>query len=250
MSWKATAYVKGLVTAPNGEEITRTEKLLMFVLADYHDVRADEAWPSVKRLARDALLSEQRTKEVRESLVRKGLLVVRQIRHPDGTYASNRYAFSELGTRRGLYEPPVEASTGTRRAAHAEPPVEPSIPSTTSSRVIGALLKAYEETYGDPIRPRMAEVLSDWADRIPESETGLQAIDYAFTAAAKKRADFDYAERILQRLESEGWPESQEAKNERVQAGGRPPTGPDFIGAEEFIRKRDAARAAARAAGL
>ena len=248
MSWRATAYVKGLVTAPNGEKITRTEKLMMFVLADYHDVRTDEAWPSIRTLAGDALLSEQRTKEIRASLVRKGLLEARQIRQADGTYASNRYRFCELDTRRGAYEPPVEEPTGTRRGAYAEPPVEPSISATTSRE--GALFKAYEETCGASISPRMAEVLSAWGDRIPDNEIGLRAIDYAFTAAAKKRADFDYVERILQRLESEGWPDSKEEENERVQKGGRTPTGPDFTGAEEFIRKRDAARAAARVAGL
>ena len=241
--------MKGLVTAPNGEKITRTEKLLMFILGDYHDVRTDAAWPAIRTLAGDALLSEQRTKEVRRSLIRKGLLEARQSRRSNGTYASNRYGFCELGTRRAAYEPPVEQPTGTRGAAYAEPPVEPSVSSTTS-RVRGALFKAYEETCGGSISPRMAEVLSAWADRIPDSDAGIGAIDYAFTATAKKRADFDYAEKILQRLESEGWPASLEGKHERVQEGRRPPTGPDFSGAEEFIRRRDAARAAARAAGL
>lgn len=74
MSWKATAYVKELRRAPNGEPINKTEKLLLFVLADCHHVERKMAWPSLPNLAADALLSEREARYSLRELERKGVL--------------------------------------------------------------------------------------------------------------------------------------------------------------------------------
>lgn len=74
MSWQATAYVAELTRSPNGEAITQAEKLLLFVLANYHHPSQKLAWPSVPKLAADALMSERAAQYVLQRLVRKGVI--------------------------------------------------------------------------------------------------------------------------------------------------------------------------------
>lgn len=62
MSWHATAWVKDLQACPDGARLTRGQKLLLFVLADYHNTAQKFAWPSVLTLASEALLSVSQTK--------------------------------------------------------------------------------------------------------------------------------------------------------------------------------------------
>jgi hypothetical protein len=69
MSWKATAYVKDLVKG-----ISPTEKLLLFVLADYHNTVKRICWPSMKVLAEEALMSERNASRLLEALETKGIL--------------------------------------------------------------------------------------------------------------------------------------------------------------------------------
>ena len=54
MSWQAAAFVKDL-TLDTG--IDKIEKLVLFVLADYHQHETGVAFPGVRRLAREALCS-------------------------------------------------------------------------------------------------------------------------------------------------------------------------------------------------
>ena len=69
MSWKATAYVKDIVKG-----ISPAEKLLLFVLADYHNTVKRVCWPSLKVLAEEALMSERNASRLLEGLVRKDIL--------------------------------------------------------------------------------------------------------------------------------------------------------------------------------
>lgn len=62
MSWHATAWVKDLQQCPDGAGLSRCQKLLLFVLADYHNTAAKQAWPSVPTLASESLLSHAQTK--------------------------------------------------------------------------------------------------------------------------------------------------------------------------------------------
>lgn len=126
MSWKATAYTKDLRVGVGGEKITRSEKLLLFIIADYYNDEQGEAWPSVKALAEDAIMSQQLVKQVRQSLVRKGVLTVRQVLKEDGSFAPSRYSFADLDTRRKLTHPPVgnpckEPPVNRHRTANAHP---------------------------------------------------------------------------------------------------------------------------------
>lgn len=69
MSWKACAFVKELRV-----NITQTEKFVLLLLAECHNNVHKIAWPSVKNLAEDALLSERQTIRVLASLESKGFI--------------------------------------------------------------------------------------------------------------------------------------------------------------------------------
>lgn len=77
MSGKATGYIKELVTCPNGERITRHEKLLAGVLADSHQTRGEGTFPSVETMAREALMDERTARRLLASLERKGVILRR-----------------------------------------------------------------------------------------------------------------------------------------------------------------------------
>lgn len=96
MSWKASAYVKELVVCPNGERISRTEKLVALVLADEHQDKAKAfTFPAVKSIAVDALMDPRHCRRVLDSLERKG--VIRRDRPANqGRGQITYYAFPEL----------------------------------------------------------------------------------------------------------------------------------------------------------
>lgn len=74
MSWKASAYVKELITCPNGERITISEKVLLYTLADYHNAERNIAWPSVERLAELSLVSVRQAQRILQSLEDKRVI--------------------------------------------------------------------------------------------------------------------------------------------------------------------------------
>lgn len=55
MSWANTAHIKKLKVTLAGRPITKSEQLLLFVLADYHNEDSGEAWVSLERLAAESL---------------------------------------------------------------------------------------------------------------------------------------------------------------------------------------------------
>lgn len=69
MSWKATAYVKGL-----RENLTRSEKLVLMMLADYHNDETGQCDPSLQRLADDCLSSRRNVIRLLQALDGKGFL--------------------------------------------------------------------------------------------------------------------------------------------------------------------------------
>ena len=74
MSWQATVYVSGLITCPNGETITRSEKFLALLLANRHNPDHDTAWPSIARLAKEALMNDRTIQRLLKSLEYKGVI--------------------------------------------------------------------------------------------------------------------------------------------------------------------------------
>lgn len=92
MSWRATAYVKGVITCPNAERIGRTEKFLALILADYYNDEDGAAWASVRALSEDALMSERHCRSMLRQLERKGLIQTVL----GGIDRSNSYRFPAL----------------------------------------------------------------------------------------------------------------------------------------------------------
>ncbi|WHZ27611.1 MAG: hypothetical protein OJF51_002408 [Nitrospira sp.] len=94
MSWAATSYVKKLRVAPNGEAITKGEKLVLFVLADYHHEEKGHVWASLSHLAEESLHSRRGVILTLQALRDKGVL---SIYRPSGS-KTNHYRFTELDT--------------------------------------------------------------------------------------------------------------------------------------------------------
>ena len=95
MSWEATAYVKSLDACPDGAPLSRGQKLLLFVLADYHNTAHRAAWPSVPTLAGESLTSLAQVK--RDLAYAEEHLVIER-RHPEkmGRGWTVAYAFLKL----------------------------------------------------------------------------------------------------------------------------------------------------------
>jgi hypothetical protein len=74
MSWKATSFAKDINTCPNGEKITRTEKLLLMVMADQHTTHQESVFVSQKNLSQESLLSVRHLRRCLESLESKGVI--------------------------------------------------------------------------------------------------------------------------------------------------------------------------------
>lgn len=96
MSWKATAYVKSLKIAPDGSPLTRSEKLLMLILADYHNDELRGAWPSGQTLAKDALLSLRHVRTLLSNLKGKGILCTSKRMSAEGDFDTTLYHFHAL----------------------------------------------------------------------------------------------------------------------------------------------------------
>lgn len=101
MSWAASAYVKTLTTAPDGTKITRSEKMLLFVLADYYNDEQHAAWASIGEVARHALLSVRQAQRLCKALVTCGVLALHTRIDPKHGQLSNLYAFPSLDLTRG-----------------------------------------------------------------------------------------------------------------------------------------------------
>jgi hypothetical protein len=74
MSWQAAAFVKQLARCPDGAPMSRGQKLLALILADYHNTHRNAAWPSVPTLAQEALSSHAQAKRDLSYLEEHGLI--------------------------------------------------------------------------------------------------------------------------------------------------------------------------------
>lgn len=96
MSAKASAYAQELVVCPNGDLISRGEKLALMVLADSHQAAAGRfTYPSVATMAPLALCDPRTFRRHLDGLERKG--VIRRLRPPaQGRGMQVFYFFCEL----------------------------------------------------------------------------------------------------------------------------------------------------------
>jgi len=108
MSHAASAYVKELRVAPNGEPVSPTEKALLTVLADDHRKEVGFAWSSMKTIAANACMTVRTARRHIAELERKGIIRrVAMRREYDGGQSSNDYVFPGLDGDNGR---PAEGS--------------------------------------------------------------------------------------------------------------------------------------------
>ena len=96
MSWRASGHVKNLVEGINGEKISRSEKLLLLIIADYYNDSYECAWPKIADLAEQAMLSPRRVRELQRSCEEKGLITISERRLLNGSNDANEIRFPGL----------------------------------------------------------------------------------------------------------------------------------------------------------
>ncbi len=74
MSLVDTAYIRQLRRTSNGKPISKSEKLVLFVLACYHKDASGESWVSLEDLAADSLLTQDEVIGILQGLERKSVL--------------------------------------------------------------------------------------------------------------------------------------------------------------------------------
>ena len=108
MSWEATAHVNALKASVTGEKMTRSEKLLLLVLANYHNPEHRCAWPSLTRLATDALLCRRQVIRVLSSLSKKQFIATEIGKFTRG---GNIYRFVGLDPTGDIMSLPLAVAT-------------------------------------------------------------------------------------------------------------------------------------------
>jgi hypothetical protein len=93
MSWEASGFVKKMLECPDGAKLTRGQKCLLLVLADYHDTKRRVAWPGVSTLAEESLASLSQTKRDLEYLQEHLVLV----RRGKAVGSGNTYSYGFVG---------------------------------------------------------------------------------------------------------------------------------------------------------
>lgn len=96
MSWDALRYVQRMKVAPNGEKLTKGEKLLLFALAYYHHDERGDAWASLSHLADESLHTRPGVIVTLQSLADKGIIEI--VRDPNAAAKkqTNRYRFTTI----------------------------------------------------------------------------------------------------------------------------------------------------------
>ena len=95
MSWEAVDYIEKLRTAPNGQKITKDEKLVLLYLAGAHNEGIGLAWRSVRTISADCHISLRQVQVILRDLERKGVIeIIRPTKNGRGRFL--RYGFPEL----------------------------------------------------------------------------------------------------------------------------------------------------------
>src|SRR5882762_9575623 len=87
MSWKMSGRVKEIRCGMNGQPITRTDKLVLLVLADYYNETTKSSWPSLSTLAEECLSSKTSLWRSLTRLEKIGLLTAKVGRWKESEYA-------------------------------------------------------------------------------------------------------------------------------------------------------------------
>lgn len=156
MSWRATAAVKEIRTG-----ITRSEKFLLLILADYHNAETGQCDPTLKRLGEDALMTTRAAQIVIKSLEEKGFIRVEKRWHESGRNDSNQYwlTFIEGGMGETISpregDPPIRERVIPRSGRGRSPdhpvgeaPIALTVTRTAKRTATGTASRARAKTQG------------------------------------------------------------------------------------------------------
>lgn len=113
MSLRAMTYVQDLTHDPHGRKLTRTEKFVLLMLAHAHNDHQNVAWPSLKTLTEECLISKQGLVTTLKHLATRGLLTVTARADERGWSLRNEYAFPLLPVR-GQATRPLSQDIGSQ----------------------------------------------------------------------------------------------------------------------------------------
>ncbi len=118
MSWAATAYVKHLRVRPDGKILTKAQKLVLFVLADYHNEDRGDAWASLGHLAYHSMHTRSGLIRVLRTLELHGIISVSRDPQATKTRVTNRYTFPGLTPIASDHRSPGLVTTGHQASDH------------------------------------------------------------------------------------------------------------------------------------
>lgn len=108
MSHEASNYAKKL----GRDQVTRRQKLLLMVLADYHNTARRAAWPSLPTLAEESLMDTRECRRVLKELEVAGILE-RLPGRGQGNYSE--YRFPEIDGKQGHIAPFCNSRKGGQK---------------------------------------------------------------------------------------------------------------------------------------
>jgi hypothetical protein len=117
VSWKATAAVKPLTHDNQGQILTAREKLVLFVLADYHNDDRGAAWAGLTAIAKASLTSRKHTITLLAQLVKRELIAIEQ--RPQNT---NLYRLLFVGDPKSQAKVEGKSIPKAKRGSHLASP--------------------------------------------------------------------------------------------------------------------------------
>lgn len=180
MSWRATAYVKTLTTMPaTGAKLRPSQKLLLMVLSDYYNDEQEAAWPSLKRLAEESLVSKRSAITIIQECVAGGILTTETRRDSRGGHTSNYYRFVALAPSEAVSPPSEGGSSGgnAMTSPASENPAPPSEAMASPKRILNHRNELLEKE--SPATPEVAPLTTHVNDPRERSTEPSESISRA-----------------------------------------------------------------------
>lgn len=182
MSWKAAGYVKEMVVAPNGVKLTRTEKLVALVLADYHQMGDKHTFPSIATMAGESLMDERMCRRTIASLEEKGVIL--RVK-PDLQYrgVTTFYTFPEVdkeGAHTPLKKPKKEGDKGGGRGAEGGQKTVPNIEEQEQEQELKESTLSADAGESDPVDPFSDDAVDDADEKFTPREIDIITRAFGF----------------------------------------------------------------------
>lgn len=164
-----------MVIAPNGVKLTRTEKLVALVLADYHQIGDKHTFPSLVSLAGESLMDERMCRRTLASLEEKGVIL--RVK-PDVQFrgVTTFYTFPEIdkeGSGTPLKKPRKEGDKGGGRGAEGGRKAVPNIEEQEQKQQQEQSTLSANAGESDPIDPFSDDASDDANEKFTPREIDI-----------------------------------------------------------------------------